>query len=85
MSAWWLEDAAMFGALVQACVHVFINIFIIMYRNLEEGKLEKIEKKIKDTELEKNRAITKRVQELEKEKKMDKGPSQNIQTLKREL
>lgn len=56
-----------------------------MYRNLEEGKLEKIEKKIKDTELEKNRAITKRVQELEKEKKMDKGPSQNIQTLKREL
>lgn len=75
----------MFGALVQACVHVFINIFIIMYRNLEEGKLEKIEKKIKDTELEKNRAITKRVQELEKEKKMDKGPSQNIQTLKREL
>lgn len=75
----------MFGALVQTCVHIFINIFIIMYRNLEEGKLEKIEKKIKDTEAEKNRAITKRVQELEKEKKMDKGPSQNIQTLKKEL
>ena len=75
----------MFGALVQVCVHIFINIFIIMYRNLEEGKLEKIEKKIKDTEAEKNRAITKRVQELEKEKKMDKGPSQNIQTLKKEL
>lgn len=35
-----------------------------MYRNIEETKLEKIDKKIKDTENEKSKAISKRVQEL---------------------
>jgi hypothetical protein len=35
-----------------------------MYRNIEETKLDKLEKKIKDTENEKNTAINKRVQEL---------------------
>jgi hypothetical protein len=46
-----------------------------MYRNIEETKLERIEKKIKETETEKSKAISKRVQELEREKKLDKGPS----------
>jgi hypothetical protein len=37
-----------------------------MLRNIEEAKMDRIEKKIKDAEAEKGRAVSKRVQELER-------------------
>lgn len=56
-----------------------------MDRNRGDSKLDKLENKIRATNIEKEKAIQKRINELEKEKNLDRRLPDSIKNLSKEL